>query len=85
MEFMESKIKLIKGKSMEIYDKILYPVIQISIQKNIKGEISGADIIPIAIIVEEGTESYILSLSHEEMDLDETLEKLSIYKIKMSF
>lgn len=79
MEFMESKIKLIKGKSMEISDKILCPIIQISIQKNIRGEISGADIIPIAVIIQEGLESYILSLTHEEMDLDETLEKLTIY------
>lgn len=72
----KSKTKLIKGKSKKISGKIICPIIQISTQRDIRGEISGAEIIPIAFIIEEGLERYILSLSHEELDLDEILEKI---------
>lgn len=79
MDFIgKSETKLIKGKSKEISGKLICPIIQISTQKDIKGDISGAEVIPIAVIIEEDSERFILSLNHEDVDLDEILEKIKI-------
>jgi hypothetical protein len=67
----EYKNEIIKGKSFEIGGRIIYPIVQITIQKNNEGSIISAGVNPIAIIVEENKERYILPLNDEKMDLDE--------------
>ena len=72
MEFMgESENKIIKGKSFEVYDKIIYTVTRISIQKDYNGNIIAAGVIPIAIIVEEDNDQYIIPIIDELADIDD--------------
>ena len=67
----EYKKEIIKGKSFDIDGRIIYPIVQITIQKNNEGNIISAGVDPIAIIVEENKERYILPLTDDKMDLDE--------------
>lgn len=79
MEVMgESETKTIKGKSIGVDGKVIYPIIQISIQKNLKGNIVSAGVIPIAVVVVEDSKRYILPLTDKIMDLDDTVEKIIV-------
>lgn len=57
----EFQRELIKGKSMEIQSRIIYPLIEISILK-VKGEVVGATINPVALMIEENLKTNILWL-----------------------
>ena len=61
----DSKKEIVKGKPFEVYSKIIYPVAQISIQKDYNGDIIAAEILPIALIVEEDNERYIVPIIDE--------------------
>lgn len=66
---------IIVGKSLEIGEKVLYPVIRISILKSNEGNIGGIWIIPIAIVIKEDSEWLIIRLTDENIDFDEILER----------
>ncbi|MGZ7067701.1 MAG: hypothetical protein ACXVHT_05335 [Methanobacterium sp.] len=77
MEFLgELKKEFIKGKSLNICGKIIYPIVRITIQKDINGDIILAGVNPIAVVIEEDSESHIIPLTDEEIDLEETVENI---------
>ena len=78
IKFMkEPETNKIIGKPLKIENRILYPVIEISILKGKEGNIIGIWSIPIAILIEEGSDKFILPLKDENIDLDEIIEMLS--------
>lgn len=68
------EIERIAGKPLEIYGKILYPIIQISILRDNKMNIIGSSIVPIAIVVEENDEKYVIPILDENIDFDKILK-----------
>lgn len=71
VEIKEPETDMIIGKALKIYEKVLYPVIRISVLKSIKGSIRGIWIVPIAIVVEENSEKFLIPLTNEKIDFDE--------------
>lgn len=69
-------VDTIVGKSIETQGKILYPIVRISTLKN-KNDIVGSWIIPVAFVVEENGEKYIISLTEEELNQKELFKMVS--------
>lgn len=65
------------GKAIKVYERVIYPVIQVSILKNNEKEIKGLKMVPIAFIVDENSEKYVISLTHEEIDVDDIMESIN--------
>ena len=70
----EPETNMIIGKPLEVNDKIIYPVIRISFLKSNEGNINGMWVIPIAIVVEEGSEKFLIRLTDENIDYNDVLE-----------
>ena len=66
----------IVGKSLKAGERVLYPVIKISILKSNNDHVNGAWIIPIAVVIEEDSESFLIRLTDENIDFKEILEML---------
>jgi uncharacterized spore protein YtfJ len=75
---MKPEIDTIIGKPLEVHNKILYPVIRISILRNDNNDILGSWIVPIAIVVEENAEKYVIPILDENIDFDEVLKMLPV-------
>lgn len=75
----EPETNTITGKPIEIGEKILYPVIQISILRNNEGNIVGVWIIPVAFVVEEDSERTLIFLNDENTNFEDINEILSLY------
>jgi uncharacterized spore protein YtfJ len=77
----ESNLKLNKetvvGKPIQIDNKTLYPVIEIVTIGNRIQNYVGAEISPVAILVEESDNEYLFSLTDEEINPEEILEMIS--------
>ena len=69
-------VDTIVGKSIETQGKILYPIVRISTLKN-KNKIVGSWIVPVAFIMEENGEKYIISLTDEELNQKELFKMVS--------
>jgi len=61
-------------KPFEIEGRTIYPVVDVFVIEDCLNLLS---VTPVAIIVEEKEESYILNLSYQEIDDDELYELLS--------
>ncbi len=81
MSNIKPEINTIIGKPLKTAEKILYPVVRISTLKNNDGDIKAIWIIPIAIVVEEDSERFILPLVDENIDFDDIFSELE-YKSK---
>ena len=66
------------GKSLELGERTLYPVIRISTLKNDEGNIKAVWVIPIAIVVEEDSKQSLIPLSNENIDFHEIFRELKI-------
>jgi len=64
------------GKPLEVDNRIIYPVIRISFLKSNGGNINGMWVIPIAVVVEEGSAKFLLRLTEENIDYDVVMEIL---------
>ena len=69
-------VDTIVGKSIETRGKILYPIVRISTLKN-KNDIVGSWIVPVAFVVKENGEKYIISLTEEELNQKELFKMVS--------
>ena len=70
------EVDTIVGKSIEVQGKILYPIVRTSILRN-NGDIVGSWIIPIAFVVEENKEKYVIPLTDEELNQNELFKMIS--------
>jgi uncharacterized spore protein YtfJ len=69
-------VDTVVGKSIEAKGKILHSIVRISILRNNKGDIGGSWIVPIAFVVEENGEKYVISLTDEELNHNELLKMI---------
>ena len=67
-------VKTIVGNFIGAHDKILHPIVRISILRDNKMTIVGSWIVPIAFVVEENGEKYIISLTDEKINQNEILK-----------
>ena len=67
-------VETIVGNSIGAHDKILHPIVRISILRDNKMTIVGSWIVPIAFVVEENGEKYIISLTDEKINQNEILK-----------
>ena len=74
---MKPEIETIVGKPIKVYNKILYPIIRISILKDNEMNIVGSWIVPVAIVVEENAEKYVIPILDENIDFDKFLKLLN--------
>lgn len=79
MSNVKPEISTIIGKPLETGEKIIYPVIRISILKNNEGNTKAIWVIPIAIVVEEDSKRFFIPLVDENIDFDTILELLPVY------
>jgi uncharacterized spore protein YtfJ len=83
MEFMvKPEVDTIIGNPIEITDRTIYPVIQISILKTNNGNAKGAWIVPVAIVVEEDLEMFLIRLNDESIDFERLFRLVDCYKSK---
>jgi uncharacterized spore protein YtfJ len=79
-QFIEPpETETIVGKPLHIGDRILYPIVQISKLKD-DSNFYGAWISPLAIVVVEAEDKYVLFLTDEDLDSDELLQMVSSIK-----
>ncbi len=67
---IETRISI--GDAIEIYQRVVYPVARISALKRC-GDLLGCWIEPIAILITEPDNAYAVSLTKEEITLDQLL------------
>ena len=67
-------VETIVGNSIRVHDKILHPIVRISILRDNKMTIVGSWIVPIAFVVEENGEKYIISLTDKKINQNEILK-----------
>ncbi len=59
------------GEKIEIYMRYIYPVIKISLIKITEGAVLGSWIEPLALLVIEPKEQYVISFTGEEISVDQ--------------
>ena len=67
---------MIVGKPLEAGGRVLYPVIRISILKSNDDNVNSAWTIPIAVVIEEDSEMFLIRLTDESIDFNEIMELL---------
>lgn len=65
---IETEIKA--GEKIEIEGRSIYPVVKISVLKTPEGTVLGSWIAPVAMLVIEQKEQYVISFTDEEMTVD---------------
>lgn len=69
-------VDTIVGKSIETPGKILHPIVRISVLRDNKMTVVGSWIVPIAFVVEEKGQKYVVSLTDEKIKQDELLKMI---------
>ena len=67
-------VDTVVGKSIDAQGKILYPIVKISVLKDNKMTVVGSWIVPVAFVVKENGEKYVISLTDEEINQNELLK-----------
>ena len=70
----ELKTDRIVGKPIKTYNRTIYPIVEILTVGNKIQSFKGAQISPIALMVEENNERYVISLTGEEINLEELIK-----------
>ncbi len=65
------------GKPIQVDNKTIYPIIDIITMGNKMQRYVGAEISPIAILVEESDNKYVFSLTSKEINPEKILEMVS--------
>ena len=60
------------GDAIEIYQRVIYPIARISVVKRC-GDLLGCWIAPLAVLITEPDNAYAISLTKEEITLDQLL------------
>jgi uncharacterized spore protein YtfJ len=79
---MKPEVDTIIGNPIEISNRVIYPVIQISILKINNGNVKGVWIVPVAVMVEEDLEMFLIRLTDENIDFEELFRLVDSYKAK---
>ncbi len=67
-------VETIVGNSINAHGKILHPIVKISILRDNKLAVVGSWIVPIAFVVEEKGEKYVISLTDEKINQNKLLK-----------
>ena len=76
------KIDTVVGKALKIDDRTLYPIIRISILKKEERNFFGTWISPLAMVVVEPAEEYVIPLTDEDIDHEQLLQMVLMEKMK---
>ena len=68
------------GKPIEITGRTIYPIIQTLVTRNEDQGFAAIEIFPIALVVEEPDNKYVISLTDEEINQEEIIEMISSKK-----
>ena len=69
-------VETVIGNSVKAYGKILHPIVRVSILRDNKMTVIGSWIVPIAFVVEENGEKYVISLTDEKINQNELLKMI---------
>jgi uncharacterized spore protein YtfJ len=69
---IETKISI--GDAIEIHQRVIYPVARVSVLKR-RGDLLGCWIAQVALLITEQDNAYVISLTKEEITLDQLLER----------
>ena len=69
-------VETIVGNSINAHGKILHLIVRISILRDNEMTVVGSWIVPIAFVVEEKGEKYIISLTDEKINQNELLKMI---------
>ncbi len=69
-------VDTVVGKSIGAQGKILHPIVRISVLRDNKMTVVGSWIVPIAFVVEEKGQKYVVSLTDEKIKQDELLKMI---------
>jgi uncharacterized spore protein YtfJ len=65
------KFDRIVGKPFKAHKRTIYPILEIAAVGNKMQNFKGVEIFPIALVIEESGEKYVISLTEEEINHDE--------------
>jgi aromatic ring-opening dioxygenase LigB subunit len=65
MMLPEAEIRI--GKGIKAWDKRVYPIVEVSLLKTDAGGVQAGRIVPLAVLVVEPEEQYVLSLTGEKI------------------
>gem|GEM_PF-3206529 len=71
------KFDRIVGNPFKAHKRIIYPILEIAAVGNKMQNFKGVEIFPIALVIEESGEKYVISLTKEEINPDEFIEMIS--------
>jgi uncharacterized spore protein YtfJ len=71
------KFDKIVGKPFKAHKRVIYPILEIAAVGNKMQNLKGVEIFPIALVIEESGEKYVISLTGEEINPDEFIEMIS--------
>ncbi|WP_414470329.1 hypothetical protein [Methanobacterium sp. ACI-7] len=73
---IKHKSEIIVGKSITAYDKTIYPIVEMTTFEGIP-KLSNTEITPIALIVKEADDGYLISFTEKENDPQELIKRIS--------
>ncbi len=78
-QYSDFEVKKKVLKPFEIEGRLIYPIIKVLSSHTVFNVLN---ISPVALIVEENGDKYVLQLSYDEIDEDELFEILDAFKYK---
>lgn len=78
----ELKIDTIVGKPIKVNNRTIYPIIEIFVIGDKMQSFKGVEIFPIALVIEEPSEKYVISLTKEEINSEEFIRMVSAEESK---
>jgi hypothetical protein len=78
--FIEPEMNMDIGNTIKIYNRTIYPVIQTYVIRNEESGFIVAEIFPIALVVEEKGEKYVISFTDDELNFEDLIEMVSSKK-----
>ncbi len=74
---MEPEVDTKVGKAIELGNRIIYPIIQTMVIKNENQAFLTVEIFPIALVIEETGERYVVSLTNDEINSEELIGRIT--------
>lgn len=78
-QYSDFEVKKKVLKPLEVEGRIIYPIIEVLSSQTI---FDALNVSPVALIVEENGDKYVLQLSYGEIDEDELFEIFEAFKYK---
>ena len=65
------------GKVIKLGNRTIYPIVRTFVIKNEKQDVMAAEIFPIALVVQEPDDAYVISLTDDAVNLEDLIEMIS--------